>query len=405
MENRKLLIILLLIIAPLFGGDFEDGMRYFHEEKFKEALNAYERVLIEDDNDQRARLELARTYMALGMYNLAYNEFQTVLKTNPPQEVVEKIEIFLEIIERAQSKTKLFVSFKIGGGYDTNINTKSSIDDQISYYKSETNNSPFIDYDTLAQEQVGDTFLSEAIYVGHQYDIGRKDGFFIKSNIIYANQNNNEYKSSEYSYAKIMTGLVYQNDWLSIDTPIFTDGVTLAKENLFYTYGVKPKLTLSFGKNLLLMGDFQIQMKKFLQDAYTPYNSKIYSSNISMSLFNTVTIALNGGKEVEEDATDTLFVDKQFLGATVGLSFTLGWLHWDIDTTYADILYSDTATTNGALRFDQNLKIGTNIGFRIFKPLTLSLVYNYTYNLSNYLLSEYKKETLGLNLTYNWSIL
>ena len=405
LENRKLLLSLIFVVSSLFGGDFEDGMRYFHENQFKEALNAYERVLIEDDNDQRARLELARTYMALGMYNLAYNEFQTVLKTNPPQEVVEKIEIFLEIIERAQSRTRLFVAFKIGGGYDTNINTKSSFAEQIAYYQSETNNSPFIDYDALAQEQVGDTYLNESIYLAHQYDIGRKDGFVIQSSLFYLNQNNNNYKESEYSYAKVESGLGYKGEWLSFDTPVFADGVALAKEPLFYTYGLKPKLTLNLHEDFILQGEMQYKQNKFLKESYTPYNLASLSSNLSLSLFQTITLMLNGGKESASYSSDTLFVDKQFLGVTLGYGFALERLSFNLFTTYTDTLYDDSAYTNGAQRLDQNLKVDTNLSFKLFRPLLLSLVYNYTYNLSNYLLSDYKKETLGLNLTYNWSVL
>jgi hypothetical protein len=93
---------------------------------------ALERVLIDDPNNNAARLELARGYFTLEELARSRQEFESILDSSPPKAVKEKVEQYLDAIRLKESRyqTSAQTSFRIGLGADDNVNVAT---DKTSY--------------------------------------------------------------------------------------------------------------------------------------------------------------------------------------------------------------------------------------------------------------------------------
>ena len=96
-----------------------------------ESVFAFERVVAVSGDPvmrERARLELARAYFLTNNLNASENLFNEVLASNPPQNVTQNIQAFLELIDtrrRAQATSWDF-SVSSNFGADDNVNSATS---------------------------------------------------------------------------------------------------------------------------------------------------------------------------------------------------------------------------------------------------------------------------------------
>lgn len=92
------------------------------------ATIAFERVLAVDPNFAGARLDLARAYFAMGSDDLAKSELDTVMQSNPPENVRAIVARYNAAIEARKSKLQptLVGYVEAGGGTDSNISAVTS---------------------------------------------------------------------------------------------------------------------------------------------------------------------------------------------------------------------------------------------------------------------------------------
>lgn len=94
---------------------------------------ALERTLIQQPNNQAARLELARGYYELEEFQRSRKEFETVMAANPPADVKDKVQGYLDAIRLRESRYRSTATafFRIGIGNDSNANSATD-DSQIN---------------------------------------------------------------------------------------------------------------------------------------------------------------------------------------------------------------------------------------------------------------------------------
>lgn len=90
-----------------------------------EGVFALERVLMQFPQDHVARLELARGYFILQEFARSRQEFEAVLKIDPPDGVKRTAYLYLDRIriEEARYKTTVSGFVELGAGYDSNVNS------------------------------------------------------------------------------------------------------------------------------------------------------------------------------------------------------------------------------------------------------------------------------------------
>lgn len=105
--------------------DFHFGIAAVDTGHAGEGVLALERYIIQFPENDRARLELARGYFVLGELLRAREEFDNVLKRDPPPAVRATIDRFLDSIRSQESRytTTASAYVEIGGGYDSNVNS------------------------------------------------------------------------------------------------------------------------------------------------------------------------------------------------------------------------------------------------------------------------------------------
>ncbi len=117
-----------------------------------EGTFALERVLLIFPEDQVARLELARGYFNLQEYSLSRASFETVLQNNPPPQVKNTAQAYLDKIRVSESRYRAthsgFLEFNLGNDDNTNAGI-----DEDSILAS----SPFLGPDNFGQD---DTYTS-----------------------------------------------------------------------------------------------------------------------------------------------------------------------------------------------------------------------------------------------------
>ena len=109
--------------------DFAYGLASLESGRPDEAVFAFERVAINNPEQQRVRLALARAYFLSQNYAAAETLFTEVLASNPTQNVRVNIEAFLQLIDQAQSSFDSILNFSAGinVGTDSNINSATEL--------------------------------------------------------------------------------------------------------------------------------------------------------------------------------------------------------------------------------------------------------------------------------------
>jgi hypothetical protein len=103
--------------------DFYFGVAAIDSGHAGEGVLALERYVVNFPDNLQARLELARGYFVLGEDARASEEFNNVLKANPPPPVVANIERFLSALRSRESayRTTSRIYVELGAGHDTNV--------------------------------------------------------------------------------------------------------------------------------------------------------------------------------------------------------------------------------------------------------------------------------------------
>ena len=91
------------------------------------AIGVFEQMLIYDNELPRIRLELGVLYFRLGAYALANTYLKSVKEFNPPPEVVNRVDQFLEAIEEAEEPIKFQQIISMGFKHTTNGNSRITI--------------------------------------------------------------------------------------------------------------------------------------------------------------------------------------------------------------------------------------------------------------------------------------
>jgi len=107
-----------------FNFDYYYGMAAIDAGQVSQGVFALERVLYQQPNLQAVQLELARGYFLLEQYDLARQAFLRVLTSTPPQNVKEKIEVFLAVMAKreASGQARFLGHIETRTAYDTNTN-------------------------------------------------------------------------------------------------------------------------------------------------------------------------------------------------------------------------------------------------------------------------------------------
>jgi tetratricopeptide (TPR) repeat protein len=186
---------------------YEKGVQYFKSGAYEDALIAFDRALIEDENNQKAKIFYARTLYKLKLYKEAKEAFESLINDRLSSQDTKMIGLYLERIAKQQKRHFFDGRLSVGAGYDSNINL--------------TTDAPTTIYGPLTL--INDTQKTDSLYalvslqLVHQY---KADSFTLISKLYSYNELAHTASGNNLNYLDISTGVKKSFEKWSIMIPV-----------------------------------------------------------------------------------------------------------------------------------------------------------------------------------------
>lgn len=163
--------------------DFLYGIAALESGNANQSVFAFERVLSSSTSTtlrERARLELARAYFVTNNLTASESLFNAALETNPPQNVQQNIQAFLQLIQVRKNSQVPTISWTLSSilGSDDNINSATS---------NGLIDTPLIGQIELNQDaqETDDNFSNSTITMAYKYPFTRDRSLDLTVNLVH----------------------------------------------------------------------------------------------------------------------------------------------------------------------------------------------------------------------------
>jgi tetratricopeptide (TPR) repeat protein len=376
--------------------NFYLGRSAYESGHYEMALAAFERVEMLDPSNLSNKLEMARTYFMLKMYEDAQFAFTEVLKNpNIPQNVRTNIELYLSKVSKVQEKSFTYASVNLDYVYDSNVNY-GSLDSDYNIYV----NIP-VHTETLA-DSAGQLYGD----VTNIYDIGNKNGFAIKNRLVGLVKDYLTENDYDTMYVSYMPSLLYKQTNYLLEFGVGVDDLMFGTENYLQSYSVMPRLEYAHTTTLRSIGYFKYQMKSFQRDQDKVLDANHFELSYGLqkilSPHSYIQGTLIGINEAKTQGTNPLvdYIESR-VNVAYGNQFTSTY-GMDVFAEYRKRDYSDKNLPFDSVRADNAGTVAVNLNAKVWQTLSVHLKGMYTKVESNQAKYSYEKQTvtLGLNKTF-----
>ena len=245
--------------------NFYFGRSAYETGNYETALAAFERVEIQDETNVRNKLEMARTYFMLKMYEDSENAYLDVL-ANPsiPKNIRTNIELALAKASKVQKKSFTYATVLADILYDSNINYGS-----LGDYEYSGSTLPRID-------EVSDMALQAYANLVNIYDIGRKNGFAIKNSFSFYLKDYQDYNAYDVMYFSYNPSLLYKVTDYTAELVLGFDNLQLERKKYLSSVSIMPRFEFNHSPILKSLAYFKYQRKKFDKNAQYDLDAKHY---------------------------------------------------------------------------------------------------------------------------------
>ena len=378
--------------------NFYLGRSAYELGKYEFALSAYDRILIAEPKNTRARLEMAQTYFKMKLYTQSLNEFNEVLKNKKiPIKVKKIVNAKVEYIKSIQKKSFFSATAIAGILYDSNINSTPTTGSFDIY-------NPTVDSTITVTNN--DKEESTSIYqvvgqLNHTYKYS--DNFILNSSATALLMKYNDYKEKDIHALSLSTAPTYLSKNYKIALSVLFDKVNLGHESYQNNIYFNPTYTRVLNDKLLYSTGVKIGRITFVKEKDRDVNMLEWQNSLKYltNKFGLFTIGLNLGKEYElrNQRTD---VEHRYFNTYINNSYELidDYL---LQTTigYKQLNYDDTDINFQSKKKDKKSDFSMSIIKPINKQIIANIGANYTKKDSNHVSSEYDKYTIKANLIWN----
>lgn len=367
--------------------------------RLDEAAAAFERVVITNPLNERAKLELSVVYFRLGQLLDAKAQLQDVLAAKPPQNVKEKIAALLKQIEQKQRRWSFQTTVFVAAGFDSNANSNPKKEELLDFIAAEYK----LDKANVSAEQErASAFRESGVGFSALYDMGGEGRFWSTTAQLYT-QNFSKSKEAGLIYSSVSSGPGIVRENFKISMPFGFENIDYGGRNLLNALSITPNAAMKIGDDAVGSVYVKLQKKLFIEDATKNsfvqeagigYFRKIYESGAGGQLFSS--------NEKKENANANRFLDRRSFGLKLNyskefmssLSFGVAYLNkWSLFTDSASALGCD-------MRKDRYESVSAKISQEITKELCATLSASYVKNGSNYSPAKYEKSVYSLSLGY-----
>jgi len=372
--------------------NFYLGRSAYETGHYEVALAAFERVENLDPGNLRNRLEMARTYFMLKMYEDAENTFKEVLENrNIPDNVRRNIELYLAKVKKVQQKSFTYANITLNWLYDSNVNY--SANENFDYGAVSILSDPKSD---SAIQLYGD--------IVNIYDIGEKNGFAIKNRFVAYLKDYRRESDYNIDYVAYNPSLMYKYTRHTLDIGVGIDNLRIAHYTYLQSIYFLPRYEYAHTTTLRSIVYFKYQRKTFLQNKNlnADHYELAYSLQKILSPRSYIQIGIDGITEKKRQGQRfDVDYDEYKLNLAYAKQFT-SLIGGEFYAEYRNRNYADYHPVFLNTREDNIGSAGATMNIRILETLDLEFRGTYTKANSNQAAYKYKKYTLafGLNKTF-----
>lgn len=376
--------------------NFYLGRSAYETGHYEVALAAFERVEMLDSGNVRNKLEMARTYFMLKMYEDSELKFKEILANpNLPQNVRINVELFLSKVTKVQEKSFTYASFDLDFLYDSNVNF-GSLDSKYN-----------IGIGTLpGRKSQGDVAFQLFGDIVNMYDIGDRNGLVLKNHLKVYAKAYSKLDTYNIQYMSYTPSLLYKETKYLYEFVLGLDSLYLGGIDYMRTLSVVPRFEYSHTNSLKSMIHFKYQNKSYKQAAQADLAANHYELAYLLQDILTPSSYIQGNtillqeKKIQGSRDDVDYFEYRF-SAIYSNQFSSKY-GAEIFGEYRGRYYSDKSTLFNSVRSDQGFLIVGTMNMKIKKHLRLHIKSDYNRVQSNQAIFSYGKFTIttGLNLTF-----
>ncbi len=344
-----------------------------------EAMSAYERVEILDENNIVARVALAKLYKRTGRDALARQSAKELQNYQLTPEQRNSLSLLRKV-----NLHSFKASATLSSGYDTNINVASN------------------NLTGKASKIIGTAFAQFSGGVSYINELEDKGGWYSRGDIRLYDQKNFESKASLYNmlFASGGVGLGYGGAGYDFYIPVSYDTIHYLNKNLLSQVKVQPRLSYIFSNALIGSVDLS-------------YISHTYTTAESLNKRDDTALALGGGlyyllgndyvyakvkyeNYSAKKKTTALYVNKSFFSTNIGVNYNISsWLVLKGDYRFRSASYKDD-------RKDSFHQLKARVSHYFADNYELYLSDSYAKNSSSKRNFEYSKNIVMLGVSLNY---
>lgn len=381
--------------------NFYLGRSAYELGKYEFALSAYDRILIVNPNNSRARLEMAQTYFKMKLFTQSLKEFNTVLEDKKLPLVVQKrVNEKVEYIKKLQKKSFFNATAIAGILYDSNINSTPSSGSFDIY--SPTINS-IVNVSNNSEDKSASIYQTIG-QLNNKYKFS--DNFILNSSATAVLMKYNNHKEKDIHALSLNISPTYLSKEYKFELPILFDKINLGHESYQNNIYLNPKYTTVLNTDILYTLGFKSGRISFVKDDERDSNMLELENSLkyASSDYGLFSFGLNLGKEFEV-RTQRTDVEHEYYSTYINNIYELSSDYLlQSSVNYKESLYSDRDINFQSRKRDKKMDASIAIIKPIKKDLHLNLGGTYTKKDSNHASSEYDKYVLKLNLIWNGSL-
>ena len=364
------------------------------------AALALERVLQMAPTHQRARVELAETYYLIQQYELADEQFELVLATDPPEAVQHNIERYQEQIQAKIRRWNGYIQLRTGIFHDDNINVGPA-DALISINPIQSGNvwidTLNVDPESQPQEAWG---CYGALSLVGERAIGARGGAWSIYGFSSAYQSildgQNDYEMGYYQGA---AGVQHQTRNTLLQLPLRAEYISRGHTALARIYGITPTHLYARTPTLHLISSANAEYRDYADS--TDYTGGYYSLGESMRYFrgasrHSLSVGL---RLIREQAREEVYSNWAAEGSlTANLNILPKTALYGL-FQYKYAAYDGTPALAEEDRNDGQWLAACGLHRRLSQRWALDMNFRYTHNQSSFDLYTYHRQVISLNTT------
>lgn len=271
------------------------GRSAYELKLYEFAVSAYDRILMQEPQNNKVRLELAQTYLSMGLWAQSLDEFIKVSEGKLPKQLKQRVEKTIALLKNKQRKSIFSFYSLFAMIYDSNINNSSDIGAFDIYSPNLSTNI------TVNNSTKKESAMIYQVVGSFNYKYKIEDKLIWDNNLSSINLKYDDHKDKDINIISLNSGPMYYTKNYKT-TLIFTfDKLYLGQKDYQSNFYIRPEYTTSLTeKSMYLCG---IKIGRVNYDNNSDLDAKIFevtntfryiSDNYGLFSFRT-----NVGKEIE----------------------------------------------------------------------------------------------------------